>query len=471
MQSVDPDNCPIYKTIGIPEVDDNPLLAHLNLPPGTDDEAFVALGLRPDFQIGDRLLPSVFRRIRINRLRNFFVPTQPAHREALIGISSQVLHGYTHRNPLTPEGQRRLLGTSTDQTYKPTISFIAGHSGMGKSTLVDRILASLGQQIYHHTAFNNLPFPECQILWLRRNVPEHCTVKTLCSSFGDYTDRILGTSLYERLFNSARRDHRDQLIIEIRKIITNHHVGLLVFDEFQNLSLMGVGAEKIIALLVNLRDELGIPILVIGTYSALHLLERNLSTARRLAEGGYYDLQRPTSADNEGWQQLCRIAWPYQWVQNPLNYNEEIGDALYEVSQGITGIMLSVFAGAQLAAISNGSEQVDANLILKVFNERMTPLHPAIRVLKSGNALALTKFDGFYKNFYPDTTLPETASPHLINVPPAKINSKSSTAKKKNNTSPATPRSASLTPEQIKNRVMEDSTPDILSVFKANENP
>jgi hypothetical protein len=32
---------------------------------------------------------------------------------------------------------------------------------------------------------------------------------------------------------------------------------------------MGVGAKKIIALLVNLRDELGLPIVVVGTYKAL----------------------------------------------------------------------------------------------------------------------------------------------------------------------------------------------------------
>ncbi|SDR32433.1 ATP-binding protein [Pseudomonas moorei] len=466
MQSVDPEQHPTYKLIGMPEVDNNPLLAHLNLPPGTDDEAFIALGLRPDFQVEDRLLPSIFRRIRINRLRNFFVPAQPVHREALIGIASQVFHGYIQRNPLTPEGQRRLLGAPKEQSYKPTISFIAGHSGMGKSTLVDRILASLGQQVYHHTEFNKQPFPECQILWLRRNVPEHCTVKTLCSSFGDYTDRVLGNTLYERLFTSARRDHRDQLITEIRKIITNHHVGLLVFDEFQNLSLMGVGAEKIIALLVNLRDELGIPILVVGTYSALHLLERNLSTARRLAEGGYYDLQRPTSVANEDWQQLCRIVWPYQWVQNPLDYSEKICDALYEVSQGITGIMLSVFASAQIVAINNGSEQVDANLILNVFNERMKPLHPAIRALKAGNVLELTKFEGLYKSFYPDKELPETASPHLIESPPAIINPPSSNTKKSKRKSSVS-RTKVLTPEQIKSRVLDDCASDIVSVLKS----
>lgn len=84
-----------------------------------------------------------------------------------------------------------------------------------------------------------------------------------------------------------RGGDRNFYLSEIRKIITTHHVGLLVLDEFQNLSLMGVGAAKVIAFLVNLRDELGIPIVIAGTYKALRLLEGDLSISRRLVEGGY----------------------------------------------------------------------------------------------------------------------------------------------------------------------------------------
>lgn len=466
MPSVDLRDALKYQVIGAPEIDNNPLLAHLDLPPTTDSEAFIALALRPDFQMNDVSLPPAIRRIRINRLRNFFVPTQPAHREALIGVASQVFHGYTHRNPFTVEGQRRLLGRPTDQPYKPTISFIAGHSGMGKSALVDRILACLGQQVYHHTSFQDNPFPESQILWLRRNVPEHCTVKTLCSAFGEYTDSVLGVSLYEGLFTSARRDHRDQLIAQIRKIITNHHVGLLVFDEFQNLSLMGIGAEKIIALLVNLRDELGLPILIIGTYGSLHLLERSLSTARRLAEGGYYDLERPISAANDGWQQFCRIAWPYQWVQKPVEYNESICEAFYDVSQGITGIMLSVFARAQLLAIHNGIERVDADLIIDVFNERMKPLHPAVQALKNERSEARSKFEGIYKKPRPNACLADIPKSVTAETSSAvsirKIDAVKKTKKRSSGRLPNI-----LDPEQIKTKVLNDCPSDIISVFKA----
>lgn len=165
---------------------------------------------------------------------------------------------------------------------------------------------------------------------------------------------------------------------------------------------MGVGAKKIIALLVNLRDELGVPIVLVGTYKALRLLEGTMSSARRLCEGGYFDLERPLSSKDGAWKLLCDAAWNYQWVRKPVEFSDEIADALYDVSQGISGIMLSVFATAQLAAMEeDGAETVDAELIRKVYQERMTPLHSAIRILKSGDPQLMDRFDDLYQNTYP----------------------------------------------------------------------
>jgi hypothetical protein len=392
---------PIYRTIGDPEIDNNPLLAHLRLPPENDDDAFLALGLQAKFNPSERELPTAIRRLRVNRLRRFFIPTQPVHRRALIGISSQMFDSYSARNPMTPEGQAILYGGSTTMPFRSTISFVTGHSGMGKSTLIDRVLAYSGQQICRHIEFRGESFPETQILWLRRNLPEQCTLSTLCSTFGDHTDQILRTNLYGGVFSKLRAD-RSLYLKEIRKIITNHHVGMLVLDEFQNLSLMGIGAGKILALLVNLRDELGVPIVVIGTYKSFKLLEGTMSSARRLCEGGYFDLKRPVSYEDEAWNLLCSAAWEYQWVRNPEIYSPEIADALYDVSQGITGIMLSVFITAQLAAMEDGKETVDTDLIRKVYVERMSPLHSAIRTLQSGDPRLMDKFDDIYRNAYPN---------------------------------------------------------------------
>jgi len=470
---------PKYLTRGFEELDSNPLIAHLRLPPETDSAAFLALSQRPEFSVQDRSLPNSIRRLRIKRLGRFYAPTLEVHRQALIEITTNVLDGYIARNPMTAKGQALLYGGAADLEFRPTISLIAGYSGMGKSTLVDRILAYLGQQLHQHTDFNGRPFPEKQIIYLRRNCPERCTVGTLCSTFGDYTDRILGLELYSGVFAKLRGGSRTLYLAEISKIIRTHHVGFLVIDEFQNLSLMGVGAKEIIALLVNLRDELGLPIVVVGTYKALKLLEGDMSTGRRLVEGGYFDLQRPTSAQDESWTDLCSIVWKYQWVRNPVELDPGICDALYDVSQGITGIMLSAFSFAQLAAIDNGTECVDANLIRKVYLDRMKPLHPALRVLQSGNPLLMDKFDDLYKNHWPKQNegVDSAESRGPVNVPEAAPDSEDKTpsdptdkpkaARTNRRAVEATPApiKASLTEEQVKKMVMADSVADLISLL------
>ncbi|HGE2265513.1 ATP-binding protein [Pseudomonas aeruginosa] len=442
---------PTYTTVGAPEIDDNPLLAHLQLPPDNDREAYLRLALKPKYSDDQRELPNSIRRLKINQLRKFYAPVLQTHRRALIEISSQIFEGYIPRNPLTAEGQRFLHGGPTASSVKPTISFIAGHSGMGKSTLIDRIAAHLGPQVIQHEQFRTTVFPESQLIWLRRNVPEHCTVRTLCASFGDYVDSVLGVDLYRGIFSSFRGKGGDRnlYISQIRKIISNHHVGALILDEFQNLSLMGVGADKIIAFLVALRDELGIPIVIVGTYKSLRLLEKDLSTARRLVEGGYFDLERPTSAADSNWQELCQIAWKYQWTRESIDLSDAITEALYDVSQGITGIMLTSLISAQLAAIECGVERVDADLILKVFKERMQPLHPAVRALQSGSHTLIEKFDDIYKSSYPSTDR-IIDSPNINTLTAEHLTSRGKA-------SPSKPNEKTLSPEQIKSMVLENS--------------
>ena len=471
---------PQYKVIGAEEVDGNPLSAHLPLAPETDDDAFMALATRPEFNVAERNLPNSIRRLRINRLRRFYAPTMPVHRRALSSICTSIVDGYIARNPMTALGQRILQGCQVDLPFSPMITMIAGHSGMGKSTLMNRVLGYLGGQLWEHTNFHGVPFPESQIVWLRRNVPEHCTVGTLCSTFGDYTDSVLGLKLYSGIFSKLQGSGRNTYLSEIRKIVTSHHVGLLILDEFQNLSLMGVGAKKIIALLVNLRDELGLPIVVVGTYKALRLLKSELSSARRLVEGGYFDLERPLSAEDEHWQSLCSAAWEFQWVRDPIDYSAGICTTLYDVSQGITGIMLTTLATAQVAAIEDGSERVTEDLIRAVFAERLKPLHPAIRVLQSGDPILMDQFDDMYKNFWPSTeregvdgaTEASTPNPEPMNDDPAAAAIAAAethkTRRSKHGASAADKAAAAkplLTDEQIRKLVLTESVKDLISVL------
>jgi hypothetical protein len=466
----------VYKQIGVEEIDSNPLLAHLALAPETNEDAFFGLAIQPEFDISDRTLPRAIRRLRLNRLRRFFAPILLEHYRALTGICDQVFDGYIGKNPMTPEGQAFLYGDPVSSQFHSTISFIVGHSGMGKSTLVSRILNYLGEQVNRHTQFRGEAFPETQILWLRRDVPPHCTVGKLCTSFGDYTDRILHLSLYKGIFDRLGKTDNGAYLKEIRNIVVNHHVGLIVLDEFQNLTLIGVGAKKVLAWLNSLRDELCVPIVVVGTYKALKLVQKNLSVPRRLVEGGYFELKRPMSWEDPNFCSLCTLLWKYQWVRKPIDISDEIREALYEVSQGITAIVINVFITAQIAAMEDGErETIDANLIRRVFQERMGPLHRAIAVLRSGDPRLIETFDDLYVNFFPDEFLQDDLVPHLEfdsdNIQEANSKdlkepaSQDSGESKAKNKAKAKKSPIKLSEEQIKDIVLNQQNGDLHSIL------
>lgn len=387
---------PTYKTWGVDWLDENPLSAHLPDVPENSNDSFAALARQPAFDANELKLPAKLRRLRVAGLRNFFVPTHKTHFEAHSEIVGHVMMGYEHRNPMTAEGQRILHGSCQSLDLPPPISMISGFSGMGKSTLLTRILNSLGPQVVRHTNFRGKPFPYAQLLHLRINISAQCTVKTLCSDFGNRADQVLDTELYGGIFSKLSGASIPQYVHEIRKVVLQNHVGVLVLDEFQNLNLMGMGAKKIIAFLANLRDELCVPIVVCGTYKSLDLMRDDFTISRRLVEGGYFDLTRPTSSDDHSWVTLCHIAWANQWLRDPLDFSDEVCSTLYEVSQGITAVMIMVLMKAQRRALDNGLEQVDCALLRKVYQEQMKPLHPALAALRSSDPRLISSFDDLW---------------------------------------------------------------------------
>jgi len=118
---------PTYLTRGAEEIDGNPIAAHLPLAPETDADAFIALAVKPEFDFNERDLPNSIRRLRLNRLRRFFLPQLAVHRSALSGICTSIHDGYVARNPLTAAGQRLLHGYNVDLPYSPLITMVAGY--------------------------------------------------------------------------------------------------------------------------------------------------------------------------------------------------------------------------------------------------------------------------------------------------------------------------------------------------------
>lgn len=395
---------PQYHDYPIPELQGNPLIACLRPPPADVNEASLRLFQFPCFKENERALDARMRMLLPARLLHFFVPNQQ-HLEIFGHIQRQILNGYVHRNPMKLEGQQLLhnagiRGSRCGPVSPSTISFVQGPTGQGKSALMRAIMSALGPAVIRHSRFMNAPFTEVQIVFLMRNVPDQCGPKMLAKAFGDHTDELLQKNLYAKLFADRSMTRTDYVSL-LRKIVANHHVGALIIDEFQNLSLAGtLGQRELIALLVNIRDELGVPIVLVGTYKAANVLADNASTARRLVEGGFHDLQRPKSAEDADWRDFCEVIWEYQWVRKPLTLTEDIISVLYDISQGITGIVLQVFTTAQVEAIGSGVEEVNEDLLRSVWQRRFEPLHKIIDALRSKDPTVLSRYDDLYSNAF-----------------------------------------------------------------------
>lgn len=397
------DISPVYKQYQIPEFDENPLIAALNELPQNDKEILKRMMKKPTFSPDERELAAYLRRHLLVRLTRFMFPNKQ-HVKIMKGVYNQVFDGYVNRpNPVTPEGQRLLHGYQSAHSRPSTVSFLTSLSGQGKTTLIRTIMGLISPPLINHSKFNGESFIESQIVFLKRNVPEFCTVRALCKNLGTQADKLLKCDHHSRSFRD--NSMKDLGYIEkLEHIITNYHLGAIVIDDFQNIDLVKEDRQKeLIALITNLREELGVPIILVGTYKAANVLKRNASTARRLVDGGFYELERPTSCTDEDWKAFCKIIWRYQWVQKPeTELSDDFTKALYDYSQGITGVALSLYINAQIHAIDSGLEYFDTTTLDEVYHDQLRPLHGVIEILKGTGDYSADAYDDLFFDAMPE---------------------------------------------------------------------
>lgn len=398
-------NQPNYTSYPLPEFVGNPLIEALTPLPFNQDDAIMRLSSLPLFDEAELKLPAVLRMFLPARLSRFLFPTTQ-HVRFLNHLAIQIFDGYSTRNPLSPAGQQYLHHAASQSYYVPvidpgtgrlsTISMVCGIPGIGKSTLIRGCMSMLGKPVIRHSNYNGTPFPEAQILYLMRNVPDQCSAKPFCKAYGDYTDALLGMPLYAKFFadKSMTRSH---YVGELRKIVVSHHVGALILDCVEHLLLGSANdVAEFMAMLINMRDELRVPIILVGTPRAADILKSDVSTSRRIVEGGYHELKRPESPEDPDFAALSEVLWGYQWVTNRVEFSEGMRDLLYDLSQGITGVMITLFIAAQIEAIDSGKETLTKDLIKGVYDQRFKPLHSILDALRSGKQSIISQYDDLY---------------------------------------------------------------------------
>lgn len=427
----------VYRTPEIADHKGNPL--EEALPPVlTTDQLILRLKHFPAYSEGHRKAADEVRYLLIQNGMRFFAPLD-IHIDLYRRFSNLIRVGYAGRNPLL----HRLRAAATlksdtfdqygdqynpaeDQLASTAAGFnIAGISGAGKSFSNDRIL-KLFPQVIHHSSYLGHTFTQSQIVWVKIDCPFDGNPRGLCNSFFKTIDAILATNLRSTYMKSRRL--QTELLSDMASVAGELYLGVLVIDEIQRLSLAkSGGADSLLNFFVQLVNEIGVPVVLVGTYKALGVLSGEFSQMRRGTGQG--DLIWDRMSKDEQWDLFVSALFRAQYTKKKFgpddleklskeeqkkrpNYvPQKLSEILYEESQGITDLAVKIYMFAQERAIDTGKEVVTANILRSVAKDKFGMLRDVLLALKYGDKRALERFEDVYPKALKDylVTLPEDA--------------------------------------------------------------
>ncbi|ADL55256.1 ATP-binding protein [Gallionella capsiferriformans] len=382
------------------EYQDNPFIA--KLPPLLlQREMLMALANHPEFNEKERTYPAQLRKHCIMRLGRYF---EPLERQLQLAERFGMLlrQGYVGRNPLTHDYIRHLqngaerieansLHVATLHPVENTAASFAlvGCSGIGKSKSIEKVLLQYPQRIQH-----SAPFTLVQIVWLKLDCPHQGSPKQLCINFFSAVDRLVGTNYFNAY--GSRRASVDEMMVHMAHVANLHALGVLVIDEIQHLNKTKIGPDALLNFLVTLVNTISVPVILIGTLSAVPMLQENFRQARRAS--GLGSLVWDRMQKNKAWDYFIEKLWKHQWTRDHTPISQEVRDVLYDESQGILDIVVKLFMLAQLRVVGIGDvrgtqEILTPQLLRKVAREDFRIVRPMIDALRMNDSNALLKYD------------------------------------------------------------------------------
>lgn len=370
-----------YKKQEVADFVGNPLIEALPLIL-SPEETYEKLRYLPPYDEAEAVLPTHVRYHAIPRINQFFQPVMQ-HLDLEQRFSRLLRHGYVSRNPVLADYNRALNGTHDIRSTASSMTLM-GFSGIGKTTAIERVLSLYPQVILHEHPLNLM-----QVVWLKLNCPHDGSLKSLCLDFFLKMDQLLGTNYHEKF--GSRRNSISSMVTRMGQIARLHCIGSIVIDEIQHLLVTkDNNSEKMMNFFVTLVNEIGVPVLMIGTMRAKTVLQQDFRQARR--GSGQGDMVWQQMKKNDDWDLLIESLWEYQWLKNKVELTEELNETLYDESQGIVDIAVKLFALVQGRAIETGLETITPKAIKQVAKDDLKLVQPMLKALRDGRTSELEKY-------------------------------------------------------------------------------
>lgn len=394
---------PEYKIQELDEYANNPFIEAL--PELFDEnEVIKQFTIYPSIKEEERRKRVVARHHMIKRLKNFVQPLE-IHLDIERKLSAIIRQGYLARNPFSVEYTQRLqlinhvkeefsgklekldIISETLRSTATSLSII-GISGIGKTTAMERLLLMYPQVIIHGE-YQNRMLVRTQIVWLKIDCPYDGSLKTLCKIFFQAVDDVLGTTKYFEKYGN-NRNSTATMMIHMTFVATIHAIGVLVIDEIQHLINSKNDSDEMLNFFVTLVNTIGVPTILVGTFKALKVLQKDFRQARRVSSEGSIIWDRMVKDDE--WTFFLETMWQFQWLENFTNLTDELSDVMYDESQGITAVAVNLFILSQEKALEKG-EKITISLLRDVAKNDLRMIQKMINALKNNNIEEIVKYD------------------------------------------------------------------------------
>lgn len=239
---------------------------------------------------------------------------------------------------LNVEGEEVITHNKLDVKHmsEPVGGFtLLGSGGCGKSTGVNMMLSHYPQTIVHAKDTWHRTY---QIVYLLVQCTANSNFSKLYENIGEAIDKALNNfnPIYKTLFQKGGLGEKYNLL---KELVMKFNIGCIILDEIE---LMDVKSNKESSLqaLLTLTNETGVAISVIGTMDAYKNLFFNARTARRM---GVSVIASRYCVDRKRFGLIASILTSYQWGDSPVNYTEDMIDALFEASHGVISDLIEIY--------------------------------------------------------------------------------------------------------------------------------
>jgi len=320
-------------------------------------------------------------------------------------VYAKLMQGYRFRNPLDTSVQRYMYELSANTKVIPrwnqtsaSVSLLIGPSGFGKTTTINN-LRRLFPEVIQHTSYGDTHLSLLQPVIVYVECPSSGNKSELISSIWNALDSALGTD-YAEQYGAASMDP----ISVQKKLCTacmSHFVGMIIVDELQNLHGNDTthASKASPRFLEELFNQIGVPVLLVGTWQSVPLLSSSFKTTRR-SVGDSPMIERPYGADDGYWKNLVEQLWTLQYCQKFTPLNDEIFQYIYYCTAGLPSLLKRLIKAANQYSIQFRTEIIDHDLLVDVFQNDFCAIHNALNCLRNGDS------GGFEDLIKPEQFLP-----------------------------------------------------------------